>query len=88
MINAIGFAVVGTYLLVVVGTAVKRNDSSVFGFVGRVIQGGITKADSSLTNYIEEKDEEILEKVKQIKKIPTRKEVKLIEESNKYEIFM
>ena len=82
-------AVVSTYLFVVVGNAVKRGDSSLFGLVGRVIQAGITKADTSLTNYIEEKDEEMMELVKQVKKDPTRKEVEPIkEESNKFEIFM
>jgi len=89
VINAIGFAVVGTYLLVVVGTATKRNDSSVFGLVGNLVRFGITKIDHSIQNYIEEKDEEMLEKIKQVKKDPTRKAVKPIEEeSNKYEIFM
>ena len=89
MINAIGFAVVGTYLLVMVGTATKRNDSSAFALVGNLIKFGITKVDHSIQNYIEEKDEEMLELVKRVKKVPTRKEVKPIEEEwNKYEIFM
>lgn len=89
MINAIGMAVVGTYLLVAVGTAVKRGDSSLFGVIGRLIKAGVTKVDDSVQNYIEEKDEEMLEKVEQVKQIPSRKKVKPIEEeTNKYEIFM
>ena len=89
MINAIGMAVVSTYLLVAVSSATKKNDSSIFALVGNLVKFGITKMDLTIQNYIEEKDEEMLELVKQVKKDPTRKKVKPIEEeSNKYEIFM
>jgi len=62
MINAIGMAVVSTYLLVAVSTATKRNDSSVFALVGNLIKFGITKVDHSIQDYIEEKDDEMMEK--------------------------
>ncbi len=90
MINAIGFAVVSTYLLAVIGTATKNNDHSVFSMVGNLFKYGITKIDHSLQNYIEEKDEEMLEKMRAVKKTGVRGEVKPIQkiEKEKYEIDM
>lgn len=90
MINAIGFAVVSTYLLAVIGTSTKNKDSSVFSLVGNLFKYGITKMDHSLQNYIEEKDEELIRKMKAVKKTGVRGEVKPIQkvEKEKYEIDM
>jgi hypothetical protein len=95
IIDAAGIAVVSSYLTAVVLGSMSSGKSTaglVLSIFGKLVRGGLTKVDSSLQNYIEEKDEEIIEKMKVVKKTGVHREVNPIkdkdESSNKYEIFM
>lgn len=87
-ITAIALSVIGGYLTLLIGSESK--EGSVASVVKGVFRAGVTKLDESIHNYIEEKDDEMLEKMKAVKRTGVRGEVKPIKqvEKEKYEIDM
>ncbi|RUL56442.1 hypothetical protein [Lysinibacillus antri] len=87
-ITAIALAVIGGYLTLVFGAESK--EGSIASVTKNIFKAGVTKLDESMQNYIEEKDEEMLEKMKAVKRTGARGEVKPIKKVEKetYEIDM
>jgi hypothetical protein len=87
-ITAIALSVIGGYLTLLLGADSK--EGSVVSVVKGVFKAGVTKLDESIHDYIEEKDEEMLEKMRAVKKTGVRGEVKPVKKVEKetYEIDM
>ncbi|RHW38685.1 hypothetical protein D1B33_07365 [Lysinibacillus yapensis] len=91
LIDATGIAVVSTYLVIVVGSAISgKGDKSniIFSVVGKMVKGAVNAADKTIHNYIEEKDDEMLDKARRVRKTGVGRKVKEVEKNNDYEIFM
>ena len=91
VVDVLGIAAISSYLTLTVASSKSKGRSTpgiLLSIASGIVKSGLTKVDESIHNYVEEKDEEMLEKVKAVKRTGVRTTEKTYKDESKFEIFM